>query len=644
MTDRRDLKERILGAVSIDTYIGRYVTLKKQGKYYKGLCPFHNEKTPSFTVTPEKGLYHCFGCGKGGDLINFVMDMEGLTFPEALESLARFAGIDYDLDPSKGDHQRKLEDLNLQVMRKFQEFFLSPPAASYRNYLQSRGIRKESVEKFGIGGAPDEWRWITALFPSKHAELKELGLIRESKGNTYDFFRGRILFPIQDQGGKVIGFGGRSLPGKDQEAKYINSTDSVIFHKGRILYGMFQSAAAIRKEKVAYLVEGYLDVIGLHEAGVPAALAPLGTAVTPDHLVLLKKMVDQITFLLDGDRAGRAAALKSARLAVEAGGVGASVVLLPEGMDPFDVSRFYPDGGMASLLKDGIPAERFVLVETILPERIKPPVGQEKGIDGIANFVNSATRMYRHGVLELELSIAEKRTALIRLRELIAGLQRASDRELFMSEGGKILGLSMEALRQEFQELQRPGPGRPEFVPPGREPGRPASGIRRPAPVVKNDPRVLIERRLLIELIHVPAIFSMFHGVISEFDFQDEHSELLWRFLETRYLNGEVWSPEMVAGAGLPAETLQVLAPFFLDKEAESLYSENGETGTDPAHIVEDLILDHRIRGLRIELDRMRNNLRLATGAEYDTLVTNYQSSVLALKELESKKSGEKRK
>ncbi len=337
MSKPGDLKDRILSAVSIESYIGRFVTLKKQGKYYSGLCPFHQEKSPSFTVTPEKGLFHCFGCGAGGDLFTFVMKKENVDFTGALEILSRYAGIEAAPGQRSDPHKERLYKINETAESMFRKFFLSSEGSESMKYMLNRGIKKETLEVFRIGASPSQWRWLSESLPEARSELLELGLSRENKGSVYDFYRGRVIFPIHDLQGRVAGFGGRILETASADssdsfkaAKYVNSSESPVFSKSSILYGLWFGLSTVRTEKTVIITEGYLDVIGFHQSGIKNTVAPLGTSLTENHLNLIQRYADSVIIILDGDKAGRAAAYRSAGLLLSQRGLQGSVVILPE--------------------------------------------------------------------------------------------------------------------------------------------------------------------------------------------------------------------------------------------------------------------------------------------------------------------------
>ena len=318
--------------------LGRRIQLKKAGREFKACCPFHDEKTPSFTVSPAKGFYHCFGCGAHGTALGFLMEYDNMEFVDAVESLAGMMGIDVPREENQRP-ARRYDEL-FELMQKVEKHF----QAELRNhqlavdYMKARGIDGATAKRFGIGYAPSGWNHLLDKFgTSKEAidRLLAVGLIiRKDNGNHYDRFRDRIMFPIRDSRGRCIGFGGRVL-GKE-EPKYLNSPETVLFHKGRELYGLYEARQAIRNIERMVIVEGYMDVVGLARHGIDFAAATLGTATTDEHLKRLFRVSDEVHFCFDGDRAGRAAAWRALQTALPQIREGRQIrfVFLPEGQDP----------------------------------------------------------------------------------------------------------------------------------------------------------------------------------------------------------------------------------------------------------------------------------------------------------------------
>jgi DNA primase len=340
MDDIEEIKKRI----DIVELINGYVPLKKAGVNYKALCPFHKEDTPSFMVSPEKQIWHCFGCQKGGDQFTFIQEMEGLEFRDTLKLLADRAGVKLKkVDLRATQKKAELSDINEAAANFYHQILLHPKAGKQAlAYLKNRGLNLQIIRDFQIGFAPNQWEAtfhaLTIKKNFKPEEIERAGLIirstkTQSKSPYYDRFRNRIMFPIRNIAGTVIGFSGRTLESDPKSAKYINTPETPIFNKSRTLFGLDRARQAIRKEDLAILVEGQMDVVSAHQAGFINIVATSGTALTPDHLEILKKYTENIAFAFDTDRAGEAAAKRAIETA-NAAGVNAKLVILPSGEDP----------------------------------------------------------------------------------------------------------------------------------------------------------------------------------------------------------------------------------------------------------------------------------------------------------------------
>ncbi len=338
-----DIVERVRNAISIVDVVSEHVRLRKRGRSHIGLCPFHTEKTPSFNVVEDKGIFKCFGCGEAGDVFSFVMKIEGLTFPEALAKLAKQAGIDYSPQQRMGEQssEDKAEPL-IGACREFAAFcyraLRADHGSSAMKYLLDRDFSEEILKKFGVGFAPDG---NSSFLHSQEISDKTLqiydqaGIIsRSENGEYYDRFRNRVIFPIINQTGRIVGFGGRILPGMNKElAKYVNSPETPVYHKSHILYGLFQAKESIRKLDYAIMVEGYADVLAVSQAGFENVIAAAGTSLTIDQLNLLRRYTKTIVLLFDADLAGKNAALRGIELALAAD-FDVSCIVLPVGEDP----------------------------------------------------------------------------------------------------------------------------------------------------------------------------------------------------------------------------------------------------------------------------------------------------------------------
>jgi DNA primase len=338
--------DELTARADIIELIGSRVELKKAGREYRACCPFHNEKTPSFWVSPQKQFYHCFGCGAHGTALGFLMEYDKLSFPEAIEELAGRLGLDVPREassqPDNSGSTQPLYDMNLKAAKFFAGVL--PGDARAREYAKKRGLTRETIDKFMIGFAPNSWNELLKKFGATDSEKKVLldcGLVIERERTDsrtldryYDRFRDRLMFPIRDSRGRVLAFGGRII---DQgEPKYLNSPETLLFHKGRELYGMYEVRQARTTLRRLMVVEGYMDVARLHQAGVNYAVATLGTATTPEHLRRLFKLVNEVVFCFDGDKAGRAAAWRALNNALPEAREGRQIrfLFLPEGHDP----------------------------------------------------------------------------------------------------------------------------------------------------------------------------------------------------------------------------------------------------------------------------------------------------------------------
>ena len=363
----------LLDRVDIVEVIDRRVKLKKSGKNYSARCPFHDEKTPSFSVNPDKQFYYCFGCGAGGNALGFLMDYESLDFPQAVENLASSAGLEVPREPTRGGPGRAEQEqsnkplyaLMEQVASYYQQQLRQHPQAKRAvQYLKQRGLTGIIAKQFDLGFAPPGWdNLLKALGDNEEQRglLKKTGMLVENeKGRTYDRFRDRVVFPIRDQRGRVIAFGGRVLG--DDKPKYLNSPETDIFHKGRELYGLYQARQANRKLERILVVEGYMDVIALAQHGISYATATLGTATSKTHLERVYRLVPEVVFCFDGDEAGRKAAFRALEAALPCmeDGRQARFLFLPEGLDPDDAVRGGGAEHFQDLLNKAMPLENFL--------------------------------------------------------------------------------------------------------------------------------------------------------------------------------------------------------------------------------------------------------------------------------------------
>jgi DNA primase len=412
--------------------IGSRVQLKKAGREYKACCPFHNEKTASFWVSPEKQFYHCFGCGAHGTVLRFLMEHDRMAFPEAVEELASRLGLEIPREaggaPAATRDSERLYDLMSRVAKSYEEALSREPRA--REYLTRRGLTADTIAQFGIGYAPDSWNTVLKRFGTGEAErraLADLGLIIERDAGRaaaapareadrhYDRFRDRIMFPIRDVRGRVIAFGGRVID--RGEPKYLNSPETVLFHKGRELYALYETRRTRGNLERLLIVEGYMDAVRLHQSGIPYAVATLGTATTPEHFKRIFRLVREVVFAFDGDRAGRAAAWRALQHALPEAREGREIrfLFLPEGQDPDTLVGAEGREAFERRLESTLPLSEYLVRE--LSEQT-----ELSHADGRARFAESA-------------------------RPLVAKVPEGVYRELLTARVAEVVGLTAERLQ-----------------------------------------------------------------------------------------------------------------------------------------------------------------------------------------------------
>jgi DNA primase len=382
----RELVQAVRDAVDVVDVAGEHTRLTRKGRDYEGLCPFHKEKTPSFHVDPDKGVYYCFGCGAGGDAIRLHMELTGDDFPAAVESLA----LRYGIPMQRRSRSRRPDEPDVEpALAAATEFFQDQlrGAAEPRRYLEQREVPPELVERFVLGYAPDGW---TALYDALKQRIKERDLIaaglvfRSKKGNLIDRFRHRLVFPIHNPSGRLVGFGGRALG--DDKAKYVNSAETERFHKGELLYGLFQGRRAIRDGGRAVLTEGYFDVIGAAAAGVEGAVATMGTALTPEQAKLLSRYADEVVVAYDGDDAGEKAHRRALPLLLAAG-LAVHRAELPGGHDPDSLRLAEGAGAVVRAVRDAPDAVVAEIARLAPPEVRNQPRRQASAASDVGELL-----------------------------------------------------------------------------------------------------------------------------------------------------------------------------------------------------------------------------------------------------------------
>jgi len=392
-----DTIERIKGRVDITDIVSHHVSLSKAGQNLKGLCPFHHEKTPSFTVSPSKQIFHCFGCGAGGNVFTFLSRLTGASFPEVVRDLGRTVGIEVEERAATSGHQaavaQTVERINQAAAAWFQRNLRDEQAGSEaREYLAHRGVQSRMVDQFGVGVAPAEWDGLLRALTSKgfsQGDLAAAGLViaRTNQSGFYDRFRARVMFTITDVRKRVVGFGGRVFG--DGTPKYLNSSDTVLFKKGQTLFALDHAREAIARTKTVIVVEGYFDAIALHQAGLTHTVATLGTALTSDHVQALRRFASKVVLLFDPDAAGVRAALRGLDLFVNSG-LGVKVVTLPAGEDPDTYVRKEGPDAFLRLEEQAPSLLDFALEQSLKTTESSTIEGRIRSVDEILRILQKS--------------------------------------------------------------------------------------------------------------------------------------------------------------------------------------------------------------------------------------------------------------
>jgi DNA primase len=444
-----EIIEEIRSRAEIREIVSEFVTLQKRGKYYTGLCPFHGEKKPSFTVNVERQIFHCFGCGEGGNVFKFLMKINNLSFPEAVRLLAAKAGVELPVREFGGDRaepgrREKLLRVNRLAAEFFQNTLALPESGKARAYLDGRGMSRDAVRRFSIGYAPDGWHALKNHLERKRVpsgEGEEAGLlVRKDRDRFYDRFRDRIMFPVKDLNGNVVAFGGRVLG--QGEPKYLNSPETAVYTKGRVLYGLFDTKEEIRASDRAVLVEGYMDFLSLWQGGVRNVVASLGTALTRQQVQILRRFTKNVVLLFDPDQAGRHAAERSLKLFLEEG-IHGWVVLLPEGLDP---DAFIRKSGAESL-------------------------------NGLIGGAPSLTDYYIGTLMGPCSTVEEKLEQARQALPVIGTMDDAIQRDLFIRRISESIGVKEAVLEQEVRRWRDRKPAEKDPSPAGREDGPPLDAL-----------------------------------------------------------------------------------------------------------------------------------------------------------------------
>lgn len=565
MSSFQSFKERIRREVSLDSYIGKFVSLKKTGKGYVGLCPFHSEKTPSFHV--NSSFYHCFGCKASGDIIRFVMEYQRVDFTEALRLLADFSGIALQEKSGAWEEEERKKESLYQLLLRAEEYFRSNMftnmGRSALEYAKERGLTDTAMEMHRIGFALPGFSNLRETLLRNETE-KNLALqagltkISDKSKEPYDFFRNRLVFPILDSKSRVIGFSARVLP-PSEEAKYINSPNSLVYDKGRSFYNINLAIDSIRKHRQAVVVEGVLDAIGLYQKGLESAIAPLGTGFTESHAKVLRNLADRVYLMMDADKAGRAGAFRAAGL-LKKEGLEVRMIRVPEGKDPFEFSHGKTKREIQSLLEHSEPVSQFMISEVLEGANQSSPA-------------------------------EEKQKAVSKLFGFLKPLDKETDKQVYLEEGAKQLGISFSALLQDFQG--------------GREKSSTTQGVdtKKARTVSGRDklaPSVQAERKIIAKLIYHPELFS-FANKLDHLTFTDDSSAFLWEYLYSRFLQNDLPSiAELLSSEEIPGEYSEAIAGFL---SLEEIQVENQEVlFGNLLHQHQIFLLNQRMEDLNQEL------------------------------------------
>ncbi|PLT46525.1 DNA primase [Paenibacillus pasadenensis] len=569
----------------VDT-VGKYVHLTKNGKYMKGLCPFHSERTPSFTVTPELQIFHCYGCGKGGNVIRFIEEIEGYSFPEAVRHLAEEAGMPITWDaPGEGSSPRDPElDKSYEaheLAAKFYHYLLNNSAQGQeaRAYLLGRGMSGKLIDEFSIGFAPEGWDTLSRFLQSRGYEpelLEKAGLLSaKNDGSGYvDRFRARIMFPIRARDGKVCGFAGRVMD--DSKPKYLNTPETRLFAKSKLLYQLHAARSVFRKKRSAVLFEGYMDVIKAWSAGVKNGVAAMGTALTDDHAAQLAREVDEVILCYDGDDAGQAAAMKSIPI-LEKAGVRALVAVLPKGMDPDEhITRFGAETFMREVIEHPVSVTKFKLLYS---RRNHTLIGEE----GRKNYVMEAVG-------------------------IVAELDSRTEQEVYLKELSREFELSLESLKQDchriWSERQKTRPDRDKNDQSWNN-GR--NETRRAPSAARTDTTPLFkraERHLLACMMHDKEVASTVYEQLGDSFILEDHVALA-AYLYAYYAGGNEPDASRFISSIQDHRLEQLASSILIHEDSSSLHFE-----LVPSNILdikkesERMVLKQKIQVLKEEATR----------------------------------------
>ncbi len=597
--------QRIKDANDIVDVVGSYVSLRPAGPTFKGLCPFHDDHRPSFDVDPRRQRYRCWACNKHGDVILFIQEMERVDFREALELLARRAGISlekHSRNPQAGDRAVML-DLTRWCAEQFQQCLLNSPAAeAARKYLGDRHLTGDTIRRFGLGYAPDDWNWLgqrAAAAGKSDALLEKLGMIaqRDEGRGHFDRFRDRIIFPIRDARGQTVGFGGRVVPGSPNEArgpKYYNSAETPLFTKSEHLYGIDQALDAGRKAGYLAVVEGYTDVLMAHQMGIPQVVATLGTALNNRHVRNLRRFVPRVVLVFDADQGGSTGVDRALEVFVSQEAE-LQVATLPAGMDPCDLLVAQGPEPFRQTLDKAVDALEFKLNEVLTAqdgqEGAPPSVGaRQQAVDALLK--------------------------IIALAPSTTGQATAVKRELMVGRIARRLGLREETLWNRLREFQR--------LKASRERQRPESEVREGQPPEEEPsagPAPEIEKQLLQVLLAEPDLMPAASAALQPADLT--HPGL-------RRLLGEMYALK-AEGEPVDVDRLRVRIDSPGLMETALRFQEVGRANSDRATWLRQILAEFRKRRVEPEKQRIQNQLQSADHTEAVELFRQLQKTDFSL-------------
>jgi len=522
--------QEIRDRVDIVEVVSGYLPLKRSGVNHQGLCPFHQEKTPSFNVNSSRQIFHCFGCGVGGNVFSFIMRMDGLSFPDAVRHLGEKVGIEVEekeISPAeirRRESRERLARINEAAGSFYHKLLLEDDAgAPGRRYLRQRGYEGETVRTFQLGFAPEGWETLSGHLAGQSfsaEDIRNTGLVRPGKQERgdYDLFRNRLLFPIHDLQGRMVAFGGRVLD--DSLPKYINSPETDVYHKGQILYGLYQARDAIRHVDTVLVVEGYFDVLALHRAGFTNAVATCGTALTTDHARLLKRYADKILLIFDEDAAGRQATFR-AMDALLPSGLAVSVVALPSGEDPDSLLKERGEEGFRACLDAARP-----VLEVFIDDQLQ---NNDDTVEGRARAANQ--------VLE-------------RIRRLPEELERS----LYLQRLAKLIGLNVESLQSKLHG-SHPTPA------PVRRPASQATPAHKPMTAAGQAQKYLLRLMLVDEQLRR----RVNDEGTAELFLDDQYKDLAEYILASEDVEGRL--PENLINAALDEASQSLLSGLVMQED-----------------------------------------------------------------------------